>query len=81
MRPGQSALRAHVYEQTHGDPPNRTCLAGSDDKWNGYLLGIEEALRAIESFPRAEPRSVLRMQAWTNRCCPICGRDPVEHDG
>lgn len=80
MNPRRSALAAHVYEQTHGDPPNRACLKGDDAKWEGYLLGVEEALRAAESFPRAEPRSELRRQAFTQNCCPICGLDPTEHE-
>lgn len=39
-----------IYEQTHGNPPDRACLPGSDEKWEGYLLGVEEAGRAAEAI-------------------------------
>lgn len=48
--PIRTSLQRYVYEQTHGDPPDRTSLNGSDDKWRGYLLGVDEALRAAESW-------------------------------
>lgn len=45
-------LRGVVYRATHGSPPNRACLPGGDAKWEGYLLGVEEAARAAESWMR-----------------------------
>lgn len=44
------SLRRAVYAETHGDPPDRECLRGSDDKWAGYVLGVEEAIRAAEAW-------------------------------
>lgn len=49
-------LREHIYEQTHGDPPDRKCLPGSDEKWEGYQLGVEEAIAAAESFAPGQRR-------------------------
>lgn len=46
--PETTALRDRIERQTCGQPANRACLPGSDDKWEGYLLGIEEAIAAAE---------------------------------
>jgi hypothetical protein len=46
-------IRQHIYEATHGDPPRRRSLPGSAEKWEGYLLGVEEAAVAAEAFAMA----------------------------
>lgn len=50
-----SAIRQHIYQQTHGDPPDRKYLPGSADKWDGYQLGVEEAVGAAETFAPVAP--------------------------
>jgi len=45
-------LREHVERATHGRPPDRACLPGHDKKWEGYLLGVEEAIHAAEEWLR-----------------------------
>lgn len=44
------SLRDHIVTRTHGGPPNRACLPGSDAKWDGYLLGVEDAIAAAEEW-------------------------------
>ena len=39
-----------IEQETHGQPPNRECLKGSDEKWEGYLLGVEEAKHAAQGW-------------------------------
>jgi hypothetical protein len=38
-----SLIERTIRERTHGEPPDRASFGGSDDKWDGYLLGVEEA--------------------------------------
>jgi hypothetical protein len=45
-------LWRYIQDRTHGRPADRTALSGSDEKWNGYLLGVEEATRAAEGWVR-----------------------------
>jgi hypothetical protein len=46
----RQTLPDFIEQQTHGQPPNRDCLKGSDDKWEGYLLGVEEAKHAAQGW-------------------------------
>lgn len=39
-----------IRHQTTGWPPDRSVLAGSDDKWEGYCLGVDEAIQAALEF-------------------------------
>jgi hypothetical protein len=48
----ERTLRQHIEQSTHGDPPLRSCLPGSDEKWEGYLLGVEDAIAAAEEWVR-----------------------------
>lgn len=55
---GQSdSLRKAVMRDTCGDPPDRKALPGTDEKWDGYLLGIEEAIAAVESWMSGRGRN------------------------
>lgn len=45
-------LPATIRYSTTGVPPERSCLAGTDEKWEGYTLGIDEAVEAIEGALR-----------------------------
>jgi hypothetical protein len=61
-----TTLPDFIEQQTHGQPPDRDCLKGSDDKWEGYLLGVEEARHAAQGWiadrtlrRAAEPSPVL----------------------
>lgn len=47
---GNNTVREHIIERTHGEPPQRECLPGPDDKWDGYQLGVEEAICAAEEW-------------------------------
>lgn len=43
------AAARRLRELTTGDPPNREALSGSDERWKGYLLGVDEAEDALPS--------------------------------
>lgn len=43
-------IREWIIRRTHGDPPDRGCLPGSDGKWEGYQLAIEDAVAAAEEW-------------------------------
>jgi hypothetical protein len=57
MTSKRTELAAQIRASTMGDPPDRACLGGSDEKWEGYRLGIEEAIEAALCIlgERAEP--------------------------
>lgn len=53
--PDRSVLRDAIERQTVGVPAERDCLPGSDEKWEGYRLGVEEAILAAEAYMGGKP--------------------------
>lgn len=49
-RPVGSEAREIIERGTYGSPPDRACLPGSDEKWRGYQLGVEDAIHATEEW-------------------------------
>jgi hypothetical protein len=54
------SLKDYVAQATHGLPPDRACLKGSDDKWDGYLLGVAEATHAADQWFRELTDRIIR---------------------
>ena len=58
-------LSQAIREGTHGDPPDRRCLPGSDEKWKGYCLAVEDAVAAAVEFFDGLPDETPRAGIWT----------------
>lgn len=61
------SLRTWIENCTHGEPPDRSCLGGSDEKWEGYLQGVEDAITAAQEWvanpPETRPQMTGRWKA------------------
>jgi hypothetical protein len=62
-----TTLPDFIEQQTHGQPPHRDCLKGSDEKWEGYLLGVEEAKHAAQGWIASRTLNSERREL-----CPEC---------
>jgi hypothetical protein len=73
-----AVIKRTIYEQTHGDPPDRACLGGSDDKWDGYLLGVEEAAVVAEAQLRGAVHSYEELRGWVTEALNLPGQPSGE---